>query len=314
MGKYLNCLRSTVFRCARRGTMENDFTKEFPMLQPAPRRRGRPRREVPEAEDAPVQSLDRAIALLAAIAEADGLTLTDLAARAGLPLSTAHRMLQTLQRRGLAEFEAGTQLWCVGVETFRIGSAFLRRRKLVDRGREAMLTLAAESGETVNLAVAEEDGVVFVSQVETHEPIRAFFRPGSRAMFHCSGVGKAILAHRPADLVAATLKRSGLPRFTPTTLSTLPALLADLAAVRARGFAVDDEERNPGMRCVGAAIFNEHGEAVAGLSVSGPTVRMTPEAALRMGPLVRAAAEQVTRAVAGKLPGQAHFSSAAPLG
>jgi IclR family acetate operon transcriptional repressor len=158
MGKYLNCLRSPVFRCARRGTMENDFTKEFSMLQPAPRRRGRPRREVPEAEDAPVQSLDRAIALLAAIAEADGLTLTDLAARAGLPLSTAHRMLLTLQRRDLAEFEPSAQLWFVGVETFRIGSAFLRRRKLVDRGRDAMAGLVAQCGETANLAVAEEDG------------------------------------------------------------------------------------------------------------------------------------------------------------
>jgi IclR family acetate operon transcriptional repressor len=190
----------------------------------------------------------------------------------------------------------------VGVETFRIGSAFLRRRKLVDRSREAMLSLAALSGETVNLAVAEEDGVVFVSQVETHEPIRAFFRPGSRAMFHASGVGKAILAHRPAEQVAASLKRTGLPRFTATTLTSLPALLANLAEARTRGFAVDDEERNAGMRCVGAAIFNEHGEAVGGLSVSGPTVRMTPEAALRLGPMVGAAAEQVTHAVAGKLP------------
>ncbi|MBK1661944.1 HTH-type transcriptional regulator BhcR [Paracraurococcus ruber] len=266
------------------------------------RRRGRPRQAPAEAEDAPVQSLDRALALLATLAEADGLTLTDLAGRADLPMSTAYRMLLTLQRRGLAEFDASTQLWLVGVETFRIGTAFLRRRKLADCGRDAMQGLVAACGETANLAVAEEDGVVFVSQVETHEAIRAFFRPGTRALFHASGAGKAILAYRPPQAAAATLKRVGLPRFTERTLTTLPALLADLAAVRERGYAVDDEERNLGMRCVGAPIFNEFGEAVAGLSVSGPTVRVTPEAIARFGPLVRDAAARVTRAIAGRPP------------
>lgn len=278
------------------------------MLTPAPRRRGRPRQAVvapPEdAADAPVQSLDRAMVLLAELAEADGLTLTELAARAAIPTSTAYRMLLTLQRRGMAEFEPSAQLWFVGVETFRIGSAFLRRRKLVDRGREMMQALVAATGETANLAVAEEDGVVFVSQVETHEAIRAFFRPGTRALFHASGAGKAILAHRAPAQVAATLKRSGLPRFTDRTLTTLPALLADLAEVRARGYAVDDEERNPGMRCVGAAVFNEFGEAVAGISVSGPTVRVTEEAIARFGPLVRDAAARLTHAIAGRAPGE----------
>ncbi len=272
------------------------------MSEAIARRRGRPRGDEPSEAEAPLQSLDRAMALLAALAAADGLTLTALASRAGLPMSTAYRMLGTLQRRGMAEFEPATQLWFVGVETFRIGSAFLRRRKLVDRAHGAMQALMQESGETANLAVAEEDGVVFISQVETHEAIRAFFRPGTRALFHASGIGKAILAHRGAGQVAASLKRTGLPRFTDRTLTTLPALLADLGAVRARGYAIDDEERNPGMRCVGAAIFDEAGEAIAGLSVSGPTVRITPESLDRFGPMVRDAADAVTHAIAGRRP------------
>jgi IclR family acetate operon transcriptional repressor len=264
------------------------------------RRRGRPRQHLPQQADTPLQSVDRAVALLAHLAEADGLTLTEIAARAGLPVSTAYRILLTLQLRGLVEHDPAGQVWAVGVETFRIGSAFLRRRKLVDRGRNAMQDLVAATGETANLAVAEEDGVVFVSQVETHEAIRAFFRPGTRAPFHASGIGKAILAHRPAAQVAAGIARTGLPRFTPHTRTTADALLADLATARARGFAVDDEERNPGMRCVAAAIFDEHGEAIAGLSISGPTVRVTPEAITRLGALVRAAAARVTHAIAGR--------------
>ena len=157
-------------------------------------------------------------------------------------------------------------------------------------------------GETANLAVAEDDRVVVIGHVETHEAIRAFFRPGTRSLFHASGIGKAILAHRSAVQVAASLKRTGLPRFTDRTLTTLPALLDDLVTARQRGFAVDDEERNPGMRCVGAAIFNEFGEAIAGLSVSGPTVRITPESLDRFGPLVRDAADAVTHAIAGRKP------------
>jgi IclR family acetate operon transcriptional repressor len=278
------------------------ISEEIVMSEPANRRRGRPRSAEAAGDDAPVQSLDRAMALLAALAEGDGQTLTEIAARAGLPLSTAYRMLGTLQRRGMAEFEPATQLWFVGVETFRIGSAFLRRRKLVDRALGAMQTLMTACGETANLAVAEEDGVVFIGQVETHEAIRAFFRPGTRALFHASGIGKAILAHRSAPQVAASLKRTGLPRFTERTLITLPALLADLGTVRARGYAIDDEERNPGMRCVGAAIFNEFGEAIAGVSVSGPTVRITPEKLDTFGPLVREAADAVTHAIAGRRP------------
>jgi IclR family acetate operon transcriptional repressor len=267
------------------------------------RRRGRPRLAHPEAEDqAPVQSLDRAMLLLERVAEADGLSLTEAALAAGLPMSTAYRLLTTLQRRGLVEFDAGAQLWHVGVETFRIGSAFLRRRKLVERARAVMQDLVARCGETANLAVAEEDSVVFVSQVETHEAIRAFFRPGTRSPFHASGAGKAILAHRSRAQVVATVKRAGLPRFTVQTITDLPALLRDLEAARLRGFAIDDEERNPGMRCVGAAIFNEHGEAVAGLSLSGPTVRITPAILDRLGPIVAEAAAQVTRATAGLLP------------
>jgi len=265
------------------------------------RQRGRPRSATSPAESG-VQSLDRAIALLDLVAAGNGLSLTEVAEAASLPPSTCYRILATLQRRGMVEFETGGQLWHVGVETFRIGSAFLRRRKIAERGRDNMQALVDQCGETANLAIADEDSVVFVSQVETHEPIRAFFRPGTRSPIHASGIGKAILAHRAAEQVAASLTRSGLPRFTDFTLTTMAALAADLATVRARGFAIDDEERNLGMRCVGAAIFNEFAEAVAGLSISGPSVRLTPDAVARFGPRVRDAAARVTHAIAGRVP------------
>jgi len=274
------------------------------MSVPQKRLRGRPRL-APSATDAGgVQTLDRAVVLMRAVAEANGLSLTETAAAAGLPASTAYRMLATLQRHGIVAFDETAQLWYIGAECFRIGAAFLRRRKIAEHGREVMQALVAQSGETANLAVAEEDGVVFVSQVETHEPIRAFFRPGTRAPFHASGVGKAILAHLPAARVAALLDRLTLDRFTEHTITDRATLTSDLARTRARGWALDDEERYPGMRCVAAPIFNEFGEPIAGLSLSGPTVRMTPATVAALGPVVRDAAAAITRSIGGIVPAQ----------
>ncbi len=275
--------------------------RSLPQPAPEKRQRGRPRNAATPPAEAGLQSLDRAFLLLELVAAGNGLSLTEIAEAASLPPSTCYRILATLQRHGMVEFETGGQLWHVGVESFRIGSAFLRRRKIAERGRDNMQALVDRCGETANLAIADEDSVVFVSQVETHEPIRAFFRPGTRSPIHASGIGKAILAQWRPDRVARLVAR-GLPRFTPHTLTDGAALAAELAATRARGWALDNEERNPGMRCVAAAIFNEYGEPVAGISVSGPTVRLTPAVAQEFGPLVRAAAADVTRSIAGVVP------------
>jgi IclR family acetate operon transcriptional repressor len=177
-----------------------------------------------------------------------------------------------------------------------MGSAFLRGRKIVDRARVVMQDLMEKTGETANLGLAEDDCVVFVTQVETHQAIRAFFRPGTRTAFHASGIGKAVLSHMDPERVAMLIDRLGLETYTDRTVATLPELMRDLAEARVRGWAVDDEERNLGMRCVAAAVFNEHGEPVGGVSVSGPTVRVTPE----IGPVVRDAAAEVTTMIGGR--------------
>jgi IclR family transcriptional regulator, acetate operon repressor len=266
------------------------------------RQRGRPRSFNGPAENSSVQSLDRALRILAIIAESDGLSLSEVASASGLAASTAYRMLTTLEKHGMVEFDRTDQLWSIGVETYRMGSAFLRRRMLVDRARTIMQELMEKTGETANLGVAEEDCVVFVSQVETHQAIRAFFRPGSRSPFHASGIGKAILAHLPGDRVTAIVRKAGLEAYTPKTLADAPALARDLAWIRTQGFSVDDEERHPGMRCIAAPVFNEFGEPVAGVSISGPTVRITPERVGDIGPLVRDAAAEVTRIIGGQVP------------
>lgn len=266
------------------------------------RQRGRPRAFNAPAEATSVQSLDRALRILAIVAEVDGLSLSEVSLRSELAASTAYRMLTTLEAHGMVEFDKTEQLWSIGVGTYRIGAAFLRRRKLVDRARPVMQGLMEATGETANLGVAQDDCIVFVSQVETHQAIRAFFRPGSRSPFHASGIGKAVLAFMTADRVAAIVGGSGFEAYTDKTRADAPSLSRDLSVIRARGWSLDDEERFPGMRCVAAPIFNEFGEPIGGVSVSGPTVRLTPERAEEWGAIVADGAASITTMIGGIRP------------
>lgn len=278
------------------------FSREMdadPPMENEKRQRGRPRAFNGPAEGNSVQSLDRALRILAIVAGGSGLSLSEIAEASGIAASTAYRMLTTLENHGMVEFDQSDQLWSIGVETYRMGASFLRRRKLVDRARTLMQELMEKTGETANLGLAEDDCVVFVSQVETHQTIRAFFRPGTRTAFHASGIGKAVLAHLDSDRVSAIAGKSGLEAYTDKTLANLPALQGNLAEIRARGWSVDDEERNMGMRCVAAAIFNEFGEPIGGISISGPTVRVTQERAAQIGPIVKDAAAQLTAMIGG---------------
>ncbi len=230
-----------------------------------------------------------------------GLMRSELASRTEQSAPTVYRVLTTLQSHGFVEIEEPGQLWHVGGGAFRVGSEFLRRTKVVERARQPMDRLMRATGETSNLGVEHRDRVLFLSQVETHEAIRAFFPPGTLGAMHTSGIGKALLAWYPQARIRQIAAR-GLEALTSRSLANEADLLADLAATRERGYAVDDQERAEGMRCVAAPIFNAYGEPVAGLSVSGPAFRMSLDGAAGMGALVRAAADEVTEATGGRAP------------
>ncbi len=159
-----------------------------------------------------------------------------------------------------------------------------------------------DTGETANLGIADAGDVVFVSQVETHNPIRAFFRPGTRGHMHASGIGKALLAELSQRETEAILQKKGLPAFSERTLTRPADLFSNLEASRLRGWSLDDEERYIGMRCIASPIFNLHGEAVAGVSVSGPTVRFSENDLPEIGARVRRAAAAITQEIGGTKP------------
>jgi IclR family acetate operon transcriptional repressor len=269
-----------------------------------PRRRGRPVKSAGGEGGGHVQSLARALGLLehlAATAER-GSSLTDLARRARLPPSTTHRLLTTLEQQGFAELNTERGLWFVGVRTFVVGNAFLAHRDFVSTARPFMRRLVDEAGESVNLGILEEGEVVFLSQVECREMMRMFVRLGGRVPAHASGVGKALLAALPEAEVDAILELRGLQRFTDNTIDSRVILREDLARVRSRGYAYDDEEHAVGLRCVASTLHDELGHPIAAISLSGPRARITDQRVEILGRLVRETADRVTHALGGQLP------------
>ena len=263
--------------------------------------RGRPRSVDVDKSATTVQALQRGLVLLGVLAKEDKATLTELALRTGMPPSSAHRLLITLQAHGYADFDDTTNMWMIGVETFRTGNSFLRRVNVVGAAREVMRELVAQTGESANLAIPDGTEVVFVSQVECSNPVRAFFGAGTRTPMHASGIGKALLAARSTAEVQWLLQKTGLLEFTPKTLTSPAALFADLEVIRARGWSFDDEERHIGVRCVAGAIYNEHGEATAGVSISGPSSRFSAGVVGEFGPMVKRASARITQCIGGAI-------------
>ncbi len=268
---------------------------------PDRRARGRPRDWHDKTEQNTIKSLDRAMEAFERLSELGGATLSALAEDLGASPATTYRILVTLEGRRLVDFDPVDQIWNIGPAAFLIGARFLRRTSLVERARPIMRSLMDATGETANLGIERDGHVIFVSQVETHQTIRAFFPPGTQSPMHASGIGKALLAHMDAARQSRIISNAKLERFTEHTLCTPETLLSDLHRTAERGYSIDAEERNLGMRCIAAPIFDVHGEAIAGISVSGPSNRIQEHAIEKLASMVSEAAQTLTRSIGGQI-------------
>jgi IclR family acetate operon transcriptional repressor len=248
-----------------------------------------------------VQSLRRALSIMRVIAAAgDGATLTEIARATNLASSTVHRLLTTLQQDHFIQFKADGARWMVGVDAFTVGSAFLGVRDIARSARPLLRRLMEQSGETANLAILSDDMAVYMEQVESMQTVRAICKPGGRAVLHSTSLGKSMLAAMRSEEVNRILMTKGMARFTPKTIDTAARMTMHLSEVRAVGYAVDDEEYTAGLRCVAAAVLNEHSEPVGAISISGPAIRVTRERVPQLGSLVRSIARELTLELGGR--------------
>ena len=247
-----------------------------------------------------VQSLTRALSILDALADNDdGLSLTALAKTVALPPSSAHRLLTTLQRKRFVRFEPATMAWRIGVQAFVVGNAFARSRDVVALAMPYMRQLMEKTGETVNLYVPNAGQAICIAQVQSQQTIRAISRPGGTIALHRSAAGKAMLAQLTPAEVDEVVAKHGLVKGTKNSITAPSKLRAELRRTRARGFALDDEEFAPGLRCIAAVILDEHGAAQGALSIAGPVGRLTDARLPKLGEIVSVASKAVTREFGG---------------
>ncbi len=218
----------------------------------------------------PVQSVDRAFALLEALATAGApVGVGEIAELTGLPQGTVHRLLQTLQQRGYVRRDP-TRKYSLGTGAIRLADA--AQRALARSARPHLAELVALSGETANLAVLEGDDVVYVAQVSSPHTLRMFAEVGRHVPPHSTAVGKVLLAALPREQALAMLRRTGLEPRTSTTITDLAVFDAELDRVAQQGWAVDEQEQEAGVRCVAVPVGGP-GPVVAALSLSGPADR-----------------------------------------
>ena len=247
------------------------------------------------------QSVSRALMLLMRLGDAaEGLQLSELAKRVGLPASTAHRLLTTLQRDQFVRFEGG--LWFVGVQCFNVGTSYLRARDLCHMASPYLQILMQETGETSNLALVENNELVYLAQKECPEVMRALARPGDQAPLTCSAVGKAILAFLPKQQAEDMITKSGIIRMTRKSHITDASLWVDLEQIKMRVVAFDDEEHSDGLRCVAAPLFGHRDQVIGALSVSGPSVRVSKKKLIAYGEVVQRVAKDMTKILGGNWP------------
>jgi IclR family acetate operon transcriptional repressor len=233
-------------------------------IPPAPRER---------TERHSIQSVDRAIRLLEAIAEAGGeSTLTELSQRTQLNISTCHHLLSTLVNRGYVAKVPVRRSYALGARILYLSNACLTV-DLPARAAPFIAQINEKTGETVHLALLQGDAMMKVAKRESRHAVRVDTGTlGKTDAPHATATGKAMLAWLPEDDMRRVLAH-GMARFTPKTITEWPALLEALRHVRRDGYAVDDEEYQPGVICVGAAIRDHKGAVVGAISASTPTMR-----------------------------------------
>ena len=238
------------------------------------------------------QSLDRALTVLDELADGQR-TLDQLATRLDVHKTTVLRLLRTLEARRFVQ-RSGTRDYRLGTSLFELAYRALDERDVRRSVEPAARELNATTGYPVHLASYEDDEVIYIDKYESRHNVRMYSRIGRRAPLHCTAVAKVLLAALPPEERARVAGGLDYPRLTANTITTPRALLAELAGVAERGYAVDDAEHEELVHCVAAPVRGPHGAVLAALSLSAPQVLLDLDGLLELVPVLLAAARRAS--------------------
>jgi len=246
------------------------------------------------SDTATVQSVDRAVTVLEILAREGDAGVTEIAAELGVHKSTAFRLVAALEARDLVEQNTERGRYRLGVGILRLAGATTARLDLIQQSRGVCRRLAADVGETINIAVLADGGALYVDQVAGPSALQLHNWVGQRIPLHATSNGKVLLAYLD-DTPLADVVSTPLERFTEHTITSLRKLSAEIRLVRERGYATAVDELEVGLTAVAAPIRNADGEVIASVSASGPGFRLAGERVAEVARAVTVAGDEISR-------------------
>lgn len=246
-------------------------------------------------KDAPIQSVARALEILECFYTCPELRLTEISKRMGLNKSTTYGIIRTLEAYDFLSQNPDTNKYELGMSIFRLGNSI--ESSLRALARTSLGTLVQEFGETANLSVRVGDYNMYLEKLESPFSVRICTSPGQMFPLYLTAMGKCMLAFLPDEEVKGILSRTTYVQYTRNSLMTSEDVLKELKIIRSCGYSVDNEEREFGLVCVAAPIFNKKGDVIAALSVSGPTQRMPEEKINKIQLMLRQEATKIQQSI-----------------
>lgn len=238
-----------------------------------------------------IQAIERAVAILNSFsADEPELRVVQLAERLELHKSTVHRFLANLEAAGLVERNLRNGHYRLGMRIFELGGLVMQRMDLWEEALPFLEGLVRDTGETGHLAVLDGGEAIYIERVETRRALRVPSAIGRGYPAHATNLGKVLLAYSDPHEVTRIVSEHGLVGFTPNTITDLDDLHAELAVIRDRGYAIDNEEYDEGLRCIGAPVRDHNGAVIAAVGIGGPVTRVTPSRIDELSQLVMTAA------------------------
>lgn len=243
-----------------------------------------------------VQTLERSLDILEVLAQAEEpLGVTEIGNRISLHKSTVHRILQTLCYRGYVDKEKESERYHLGIKIVELGIRFLNDLEIRKVASSYLSELAKSLDEVVNLVLPDDGEVVYIDKTESSHVVSMQSKVGRRAPMHCTAVGKAILSTYPEEEVLRIVEAKGMERQTPNTITEREKLLENLREIRESKIAVELEENEIGIICLGTPVFDYSGQVIGAVSVSGPATRMEEKGIAKIGEALKQVGEEISK-------------------
>ncbi len=222
-----------------------------------------------------IGSVIKAVEVLKLLSTSEtGLGVTEISNLLNYGVSATYHLLNTLRLCNIIEQDKDTKKYRIGFELFRICSIAKNENSLAKIAQPQLDELKIAVGETSNLVILDDNNIVYIAQSESTNLLKMFTQLGAKVPFYCTGAGKVLLAYQTKEVRDYILSRTDLNKYTKNTLITKEELINEFKIIKIQGYALDNEERELGVTCIAAPVFDCYGEAVAAVSISGPTSRL----------------------------------------